>query len=314
MCMPVISLKKIYEHDIDLLILEEFVADKQFAKLFLDKAGLDLNYTLISASHSLSDADGESDVTFILQYPNKKVALLIEDKIDAVTMPDQSARYHQRAQKAEAKGTYDTHITMLVAPAAYIEEHKNDPNAAYSHKIKYEELRDHFSAHDNPRATFKAEVIDFAVREKKAGYQVQENKAVTDFWRQLRQFCKENYPNLHMIGEESPKGPSAVWPEFYTPLRTVKVIYKSQKGCVDLEFPKYGTRTGDLRTIVTAKRNNPPLIIQTGQSAVVRLSDERWKLSFTQNFDTCRPILSDVLQAVSHLCELASELNYGDLY
>ena len=309
-----IEFKKIYEHDMDLLIIEEFISDGEFAQLFLDKLQLPNNYTIHKIIHSLSDSDGESDITMILQYPDRRVALLIEDKIDAQTMQEQSERYRKRAKAAVLRGEYDSYYVMLVAPSDYHKEHLNDANAAYEYKISYEELRGYFSKQNHPRAMFKTAMIDFAVKEKKAGYQVQEFKAVTDFWNKLRQFCKENYPNLIMVGKDAPKGAAASWPEFRTSLGTIKVIYKSQKGYVDLEFPKYGDRVADLRSIIRSRMTDSMQIWKTGKSASVRIADERWILDFSQDFEKYRSVLIDVMRAVSTLCDFASTLNYSELY
>jgi len=309
-----LEFKKIYEHEMDLLIIEEFVSDRNFARIFLDKLQLSDDYTLHKASHSLADSDGESDITLILRYPDKKIALLIEDKIDAQTMPKQSERYHKRAQKAIARGEYDDYHVMLAAPVDYHREHEHDSNAVYEHRVCYEELREYLSRQDNLRAAVKVAMIDCAIREKKVGYQVQEVPAVTEFWIKLRRFCKENYPQLSMVGEDAPKGASASWPEFRTSLGTIKVIYKSQKGYVDLEFPKYGDSVADLRSKVKEKMTASMQIWKTGKSASVRIADDRWILDFSHNFDQCKDIVSEILQAVSTLCEFASALNYTELY
>ena len=311
---PVIEFKKIYEHDMDLLIIEEFVSDRNFARIFLDKLQLSDDYTIQKASHSMADADGESDVTLILQYPDKRVALLIEDKIDAQTMPEQSERYHKRAQKAVSHGEYDCYYVMLAAPADYHKEHENDSNAAYEHRVCYEELREYLGKQSHVRASVKAAMIDCAIKEKKAGYQVQEVPAVTEFWVKLRQFCKENYPQLNMVGEDAPKGAAASWPEFRTSLGTIKVIYKSQKGYVDLEFPKYGDRVADLRLKIKDRMTPSMQVWNTGKSASVRISNNRWKLDFSQDFYMHTDVVCEVLRAVSILCEFASTLNYSELY
>ena len=309
-----VEFKKIYEHDIDLLIIEEFISDRKFARLFLDKLQLSDDYVIHKAFHSLADADGESDITLILQYPDKRVALLIEDKIDAQTMPEQSRRYGKRAQNAVSRGEYDIPYVMLAAPADYHREHRADSNAAYEHRICYEELKEYFEKQDDVRSAFKAAVIEFALKEKKAGYQVREEPAVTEFWVKLRRFCRENYPKLDMVGEDAPKGASASWPEFRTALGTIKVIYKSQKGWVDLEFPKYGDKTGELKSIIRDKMAEPMQVWRTGKSASVRIADERWVLNFAENFERHEDIIHEVLQAVSTLCEFAESLNYSDLY
>ena len=309
-----IEFKKIYEHDMDLLIMEEFVSDKKFARLFLDKLQLPDNYEIHKAFHSLADADGESDITLILQYPDKKVALLIEDKIDAQTMPEQSQRYHKRAKNAILRGEYNAYYIILAAPADYLKEHEHDGNAAYEYKISYEDLRDYLGQKTDVRAKFKTTVIDCALREKKAGYRVQEVPSVTNFWMQLRQLCREEYPQLIMVGEDAPKGAAARWPEFRTSLGKIKVIYKSQNGIVDLEFPRYGDRIAYLRSVIGDRLKEPMQIWQTGKSASVRLSDERWRLDFSQDFEKHRSTIMEVLQAVSVLCEFASTLNYSELY
>ena len=309
-----IEIKKVYEHDMDLLIIEEFVSDRKFARIFLDKLHLSDDYTIHKVSHSLADADGESDITLILQYPDKKVALLIEDKIDAQTMPEQSERYHKRAQSAISRGEYDNHYVMLAAPADYHREHENDSNADYKYRVHYEEMREHFAKTGSMRAAFKVAMIDCALREKKAGYIVQEDQAVTEFWIKLRRFCKANYPRLSMVGEDAPKGVAARWPEFRTSLGTSKVIYKSQSGCVDLEFPKYGERVGELFAKIKGRMDASMQIEKTGKSASVRIENDRWEIDFSKPFEEREEVISEVLQAVSRLCELATTLNYSDLY
>jgi hypothetical protein len=229
-------------------------------------------------------------------------------------MPNQSERYHKRAQNAISRGEYDSYYVMLVAPTDYHKEHENDSNAAYEHRVYYEELREYLVQQNHMRATFKVAMIDCAIKEKKAGYQVQEVPAVTEFWIKLRRFCKENYPQLNMAGEDAPKGASAIWPEFRTSLGTIKVIYKSQKGYVDLEFPKYGEKVADLHSIIKDRMADSMQIWKTGKSASVRISNDRWILDFSQNFDQHKDAVAEVLQAVASLCSLASMLNYSELY
>ena len=118
-----------------------------------------------------------------------------------------------------------------------------------------------------------------------------------------------------MLGEQTPKGGAACWPEFRTSLRTVRVIYKAHKGRVDLEFPKYGDRIGDLRSKVAEKLQSDMWVRQTGKSASIYIEDDKWKIDFTQDdFSNCVDRLSNVLNAVSRLCKVADSLNYSDLY
>jgi hypothetical protein len=96
------------ERDMDLLIMEEFVCSANFAKIFLDTVGIHSDYSIEEVIHSMRDADlGESDIVFILNIDGKRHAIHIEDKIDALAMPNQRGRYSLRAEKDIASGQYD---------------------------------------------------------------------------------------------------------------------------------------------------------------------------------------------------------------
>lgn len=304
-----ICFKKIYERDMDLLILEEFLASPSFAKLFLDKVGLVGTYTVVYGAHSLSDADGESDITLILQYADRKVALLIEDKIDAPTMPEQSARYRKRAEQAMARGEYSEAYVILVAPEAYHDAHRNDKNAAYGYRVTYEQLLQWFAEQPAARSQFKKAMIAFAIQQNRLGYQVLEVEEVTSFWRCLRRYCAERHPNLSMLGADTPKGGGAAWPEFRTPLENVRVVYKSQKGIGDLEFPGFGERIQYLRAALGERLQPGMRIEKTGKSAAVRLEQPNWAVSFHEAFSKQSTVVEEVLQAVETLCAVASKID-----
>lgn len=306
--------RKIYERDIDLLILEEFLESPSFARLFLDAVGLSGEYTVVFAAHSVSDADGESDITLILQYADRKVALLIEDKIDAVTMPEQSQRYQKRAERSKAEGEYDEYYVILAAPEAYHAAHRNDANAAYDYRITYERLLEWFASQTTARSRFQKAMIEWAIEEQRAGYQVQEDAAVTSFWRSLRYYCAAQFPKLSMLGADAPKGSAAAWPEFRTTLANVRVIYKSPKGIVDLEFAGFGAHVGELRALLGERLAAGMRIEKTGKSAVVRLENPRWAVSFHEAFAPQEPAVREALQAVSKLCALADTVDPSALY
>lgn len=312
--MNVIELKRVYERDMDMLIMEEFFSDKAFARLFLDKVDLDDNYSIDSIYHSLSDENGESDITIILQYSDKKIAILVEDKITAPTMPSQSERYIKRANEGKKHAAYDSYHIFLVAPSAYISAHSNDINANYPNKVAYEELAEFFKHKDSTRALFKYSVISNALKEKEHHYVVNENIRVTSFWSALRTMCKEQYPHLEMLGNDTPKGASAAWPEFRTSCGKIKVVYKSTKGYVDLEFPGYGDRVADLESKIQNHIKPPIFIHQSGKSASLRLADDRWQINFSDDFNQHKIVIYEVLDAVSEMCLLASKINYSDLY
>ena len=76
--------RDILEHDMDMLILEEFACSTEFSKIFLNKVNIS-DAKVLSTWQSKTDSElGESDMTVVLENDDRKFALLIEDKIDAI--------------------------------------------------------------------------------------------------------------------------------------------------------------------------------------------------------------------------------------
>ena len=158
------------ERDIDLLILEEFISDTSFAEIFLDAVNIKGEYSILQAIHSKRDADyGESDIVFILDISGRRYALHIEDKIDAMAMPNQSGRYHKRAEKDKAAGEYDDYSVLIVAPKQYLEANKEAHK--YDYHVTYEQLRDFFGSRKDMRSKYKLALINRAIEKQKSGYQ-----------------------------------------------------------------------------------------------------------------------------------------------
>ena len=314
-----IDLLDVSEQDMDMLIIEEFICNESFRHLFYDqeKIKLNHNFAVCEAYRSLSDADGESDITFILSDGKTKVAILIEDKIDAPTMSQQSERYIIRAEKGIANGRYDKYYVFLVCPKDYWIEHVEDKNANYEFRIFYEEIQKLYSEQNDTRSIYKYQVIQTAIETKKKGYQVVENTAITQFWKELRPYCEAHYRKLTLFGKDTVKGSGSYWMEFPTSLKKVKIIYKSNKGQVDLQFSGYGDKIGNLTNILKNKeiKLDEDMSIEKAQgSAAIRIKKPEWAISFEQPFDNVRDIIDDVLKTVVRLKEFAEQFNETDLY
>ena len=116
-----IDLYDVTEQDMDMLIIEEFICNESLRNLFYDheKVKLCHNFLVSEAYRSLSDEDGESDITFILSDGKTKVAILIEDKIDAIAMPNQRARYDIRGHKGIENGQYNSFYVFMFSRSCF---------------------------------------------------------------------------------------------------------------------------------------------------------------------------------------------------
>ena len=204
------NIKKVYERDIDLYIINKFINDSKFKELFLEKINCK-NYQVCKCLHSFSDENGESDITIILENDNRKIGLLIEDKINAKAMPKQYERYILRAEKQKHEGLFDNYYIFIVAPKSYIDS--NMEAKKYDNKISYEEMLDYISGD-----VYGESLIKKAVEEKKKGYEVVENKLVTLFWEKYYEIVENKFGDLELTRYEGARGSDANWPIFSIPI------------------------------------------------------------------------------------------------
>ncbi len=103
--MGIYKYRNVSERDMDLMFMEAIATDPDFAKLFMIQTEhSEKTYKVIHAERSKVDSGlGETDITVICEIDGKKHALLIENKIDAIAMPEQHDRYVKRGQKGITK-------------------------------------------------------------------------------------------------------------------------------------------------------------------------------------------------------------------
>jgi len=97
----------IAERDIDLLVMEELSVSEEFREWFSSRVfGEPIYQSKIGTWHSVSDSQlGESDLIFLFEaVDGSRVAILIENKIDAPPQPKQGERYRLRGEKGQKEG------------------------------------------------------------------------------------------------------------------------------------------------------------------------------------------------------------------
>lgn len=290
------------ERDMDLLIMEEFICSPMFAKIFMDIVGIQGDYTIEQVIHSMRDADfGESDIVFILNIDGKRHAIHIEDKIDALAMPNQRGRYSQRAEKDIASDKYDDYSVLIVAPEKYLSTNKEAHK--YEHQVRYEQLRDYFADRNDMRSQYKLALIDRAIYDQKAGYQYEANPGVVSFCAAMDIYQKEHYPAL-------PIGTQAWWRGYKTLISTATIVYKANKGFCDLQFSNC-TRE-ELLAKVKTFLSDRMTVEKAGKSASVRIMvPPVW---FEKPFQEKVSEVDEALDAMAELYELARTLVKAGCY
>ena len=301
------------EHDMDILFLEEFVSSKEFLNIFTSKIGI-FNATVVEIEHSKTHPEfGESDMTVIIELDGKRHGLLIEDKIDAIAMPEQYERYVKRGEIGVSSAEYSAFDIFIVAPEKYLKE--NAEAQKYPIKIKYEECLEYFEKDSDNRKQFKLSRLKQAIFKQKSGYQVVENKAVTDFWNKYIAYQKANYCHLFLTASVGPKGTNAIWPQFKTVIDKLYIIHKSSNlkddnGYIDLTFPGMADFLSQLETEVSETVNlneNKMFACKTGKSAAIRMIVP--KLDFMSPFEEQLKAVAECFAAIEKMSETVKQFD-----
>jgi len=297
------------ERDMDLLFLEEFAHSQDFANVFLSKINM-IDAAVVEIEQSKVDVEfGESDMAVIVEYSGKKHGLLIENKIDAIAMPNQSGRYKERGFKGIKNGDYNSFDVFIVAPEKYLSQ--NEEAKKYPNKVTYEECLQYFESFTDARASFKKQQVEQAITKQKSGYSVTENKRVTEAWRKYTALKEEKYPYLWLATSGGPKGAKASWPRFNTVIKGLYMYHKTEFGFIDLHFSGCANRVLDLRDVLTKMLGNlteQGLSVHiTGKSAVLRLRVP--SINFREPYESYADYLTTCFDAIATMTALVEKMD-----
>ncbi len=258
------------ERDIDLLLCMELHADAALAKHLATRAGLaDARFN--GAWVSVSNTDGESDLIVIFQTPNAgDVVLLIENKIDANFQPDQAKRYRIRADQFVDEAEASRALTMLVAPAEYVEGAESEP---FDVKVTYEEICASLAVSDDPRSKFFSGELAAAIEKRRQRSLKIASDVATDLWTRIWQLSQEIAPDLNMWRpNEKSRNEGFIYFRGCPALahsKLIDIVYKFETGNADLQLRQ--TMESDLRARLGDVIDADMQIVQAGKSASVRI-------------------------------------------
>jgi hypothetical protein len=188
-------LASVAERDVDLLLMEEFHISDAFVAWFCDQVGLK-GIKPAGAWHSLSDTDGESDLLLRVIADNKRIGVLIENKIAAPEQDEQDRRYHLRGIKSREQGKLDDYVTVMCAPSRYLSSLAS--TSAYQHRVSYEDIAAWFLAQPGRREQWRSHVMHEAVEQGRRGYTMAVNEANTAFHVAYWEYLQKRHPRIQM--------------------------------------------------------------------------------------------------------------------
>ena len=299
------------ERDMDVLFLNSFVCDDGFLDVFLSKAGIaSKSKSVISVELSKSDAKfGESDITVIAEIDGRKTGLLIEDKIDAIAMPEQSQRYSERGKIGVKNKDYEDFHVFIVAPKKYYEQ--NEEAKKYENYVSYEECKAYFASKSSRENQLKIQQIEQAIEKVKhrGSENFDENRNL--FLRQYLEYQKEYFPNLECTNDPETSG-TGKWTYFRVNPRNSLVRHKTESGFIDLTF--YNTRNKQVyfdavEKYIAKMGFEDVKSVLTGKSMSFRMTVPF--IDFDKPFEDCdKDDLNKCFEACEKLTELAKVINY----
>ena len=307
MTNPQCVFHNVTERDMDLLFMEAFVCDPDFASLFIEKLSIPKPYSIESVERSKVDKDlGESDLTVVYQSGDQKRALLIEDKIDAIAMPEQHARYIKRGEKGVTAGEYSAYDVFILCPEKYRET--NDEAAKYEYFVSYEECREYFAKKKDSLSQIHHQQISQALDTARSEYKVDINEIAVDSLRKYVAYQKAYFPTLDSRNNVKNQKVNGWWTHFGTKVKGVYILHKTFEGYVDLTISNTADKLDEFTIAEKWLRDsghNKITVVQTGKSVAFRINVP--SITMKEPFETWNTYdLNECFAAIQELTDLAN--------
>jgi len=289
------KLDSVYERDIDLMLMSAFMITPGFINLFASKVGKgDKAIYVENIELSKSDASlGESDVTVIVDIAGKKHGFLIEDKIDAIAMPEQHERYIKRAGKGVKAGDYETFDIFIFCPKKYYDS--NSEAKKYENYVTYEDARDFFLSCKDLSAKVWADMLSQALDKAKKPSEVTLNERANAFTVEYKKYIREYYPELDIRTKDTANG---YWLHLGTTFGEAYIYHKIQEGFVDLTIPTRADMVEKAKSMTSWLRDvtgNRVIAEVTGKACAFRVE--------VPSLDLSRPFSDASIEDVKACCE-----------
>lgn len=295
-----IPIEAIRERDTDLLLLEEIYCNPDFRKWILEQTNGLIEEEFKGVWHSFTQVDlGESDLAFIIKSSGRNILYLVENKIDAVFQPNQAERYRLRGSKSKEKGDCEDYVTILFAPKSYLKG-----NTEFDFTLPYESVKEWYDKSNSlgKRGSYKALILESAIKKWRRGYQSIENKSVTNFWDYYYEYVVENYSHLNMRNPKGgkPKKSSFVnfFPDNIDLNKGDKIMHKGY-GAVDIQLKGKAHLINFIKQKYSGTLTDEMKIVKAGKSVSIRI--EVSKVDFTKDFMEQIELIENALRKADEL-------------
>jgi hypothetical protein len=227
-------LPRLHERDIDVLMQEELIFNRQVCEIFSKALTLD-ELRIHQCRLSVVDQTGETDLFALFSLGAQRGVLLIENKIDAAFQPRQPERYRERATALASEAGYKWIFCVLIAPRQYIGAN-SEASGHFDAIIAYEDLASAIASEATERSKHRAALLLRSVEQARSSYILTPAPEVTNVWQRIYTIATREFPALEME-VPSDKGSQSKWIIFKSDLpNRITIDWKITKATVDLSF------------------------------------------------------------------------------
>jgi hypothetical protein len=275
--------------------MEEFHVSEEFVEWFCCQVGLMSGVLFNGAWHSVSNTDGETDLLLRVKVDNRRVGVLIENKINAPEQDKQDQRYHLRGTRSQRDGKFDEFVTCICAPQVYLDGLVVD--SLYQHRVSYEAIAGWFAKLDGPHHAWRYRIMQEAIEQGRRGYKMIVNSTISEFHMAYWEYLQRRHPNI-LMNKPTPKGSKSNWilmkgSDFP---KTVMLRHKLDQRVVELGF-------GDRKVseLLAVRNDWPHDIVPVQKGGKASLSIRVPEIDMTKSISAQEDRLEQVFAAVYRL-------------
>lgn len=293
------------ERELDLLLLLEFHASDAFRRSIVQKVTRANEARFVGAWRGVATHLGETDILMVCDVEDQgRVAIMIEDKIDAPFQQTQAERYHARGKLGIEDKLWDRYYACLCCPVEYA---PSEASNAWHSLLTLEDILAHVRerADADARSVFLASALEQAIKKFKSGSFVVDPTA-SAFWQEYQRFCLEHHGDLSMSRLQPVHSRNEPWPRFAAGMlpRDVRLEHRAGLGSVDMAFEH--RKADEVRPKLVALLRPGLQVVRTSQSCVLRWAVRPVK--FSEPFGSQKAEILQAFDAVRALLGLWPEI------
>ncbi len=266
------GINKFVERDIDMLVAEELRVNATFCEWVMNEFGKseDLIFPALTTNVSVVEDGSEADVVATFKTKSNLLhRLFIENKIDAILMPEQLERYVRRAEGEVRREIVSDFSILFLTPSSYFATKLPDGVK----QISFEEAAQALVAQGDLRSQYRASLLMSArpLRTPAArdAHVSATDPYIKDWWDRVYAMLDREFPGFFVHKTRYPRSVFFA-PETPGQGRYLRVDLKGQKGEVELAFKKISAAA--LRELVAKMDELPGQIVSNGRSSAIQIA------------------------------------------